>query len=565
VAVAVGAFHNRRYEVGYALAISKFHKMFFEANRQKIIFMSGIALAIFILIVASFFLNRHFFIMKNVEIFFLRSRSSFTYMFEKIRMDQNPDGRAFAFNLAGAGAVARNIFGEEEYYNSNLDNNESAKSVPVLTYHGIPSEGEGNVPYDRFVSQMHAMKRSGWRTITLEEFESFVRGDAELPARSFLLTFDDGRKDTYYPVDPVLKDLGYNAVMFVITGQSLRQDPTQESEYYLSEIELDKMIKSGRWQLESHGRRDHNIYAVDEAGTPGHFLSNKFWVAEIGRLETEDEFRSRIVTDLEGSKLDLEFIFGTEVRAFAFPFGDYGQGSVNFKESIEIVEEAVRANYVLAFYQPDRSMGDSFNYPENNPFMIKRLEPSPEWTTEMFMSVINSRMTKPLPYEAREFGIDWKGSWGDVKLGEGMVLAAEESTVGAAVALEGSYSWQNYEFEANIDWRSGDDVLLVGRYKNNDNYFACDYSDSKVTLKQRINGETQTISAGNYSTFIPRNNVNLGMQVSGNTAACLFNGSQVTRSAVSAELPNGGIGIHIWDRAPGVADITVNSVSVTEI
>jgi peptidoglycan/xylan/chitin deacetylase (PgdA/CDA1 family) len=42
-----------------------------------------------------------------------------------------------------------------------------------------------------------------------------MKGEKILPKKSFLLTFDDGRKDSFYPVDPVLKKLNYNAVILI--------------------------------------------------------------------------------------------------------------------------------------------------------------------------------------------------------------------------------------------------------------------------------------------------------------------------------------------------------------
>src|SRR6185503_3845275 len=110
----------------------------------------------------------------------------------------------------------------------------SAGSVPVLIYHGTPPEGNDNPPLPQsvFIDQMRALKADGWQTITLQQFTDFMKKGAPVPPKSFLLTFDDGRKESFYPVDPVLKELGYNAVMFTITGFSLPDNGSKSSTFY---------------------------------------------------------------------------------------------------------------------------------------------------------------------------------------------------------------------------------------------------------------------------------------------------------------------------------------------
>src|SRR6266496_1186897 len=65
-----------------------------------------------------------------------------------------------------------------------------------------------------FARQMRALARTGWRTLTLDEFAD--RGD---PAehRVFLLTFDDGYASLADYAYPLLADLGYTATTFLVT------------------------------------------------------------------------------------------------------------------------------------------------------------------------------------------------------------------------------------------------------------------------------------------------------------------------------------------------------------
>lgn len=259
-----------------------------------------------------------------------------------------------------------------------------ATTVPVLTYHGIVENPDGhNVTLHRFEEQLFALKRAGYTTVSLKEFDAFRRGETELPDKSFLLTFDDGRKDSYYPVDPLLKALDYNAVMFVITRHGL----DDESPYYLSRRELARMLKSDRWEIASHGKNDHDFYPIDAEGNEGHFLSNRLWLEGEQRLETLEEFRTRINQDLLASKQDLEASFGIEITGYAYPFGDYGQDTVNFPGAARIIAEVVESIYPLAFYQVWD--GDVGNGPGLSAFMVKRISVKPAWRGSDLVGILS--------------------------------------------------------------------------------------------------------------------------------------------------------------------------------
>jgi len=216
-----------------------------------------------------------------------------------------------------------------------------ATSIPILLYHGVINDpkwkpDDVNTSLADFRSNMFALKKEGYRTITTEDYLAFVQGKKQLPEKSFLLTFDDGRKDSYYNGDPILQAVGFSAVMNVITGRSLGAG-NEKGTFHLSQIELEKMIASGRWEMESHGRDDHDEMPIAADGTKGHYLSNKLWLADQGRLETDQEYIKRIVDDLAGAKNDLKEKLGTNAIAFAYPFGDYGQQGINFPQSKDIL------------------------------------------------------------------------------------------------------------------------------------------------------------------------------------------------------------------------------------
>lgn len=260
-----------------------------------------------------------------------------------------------------------------------------ADSVPVLLYHGIVEEEDGeNIQLEDFRKQMFALKEAGWETVSLKEFHAFMGGEKELPEKSFVLTFDDGRKDSYYPVDPILKALDYEAVMFVITEHSFS---TEESNYYLSEKELKRVVSSGRWEIGSHTDSSHKQGLINVAGEEGNYLSNLLWLDEENRLETKEEFRERIFEDLLVSKKKIEESLDVEVVSLAYPYGDFGQSSVNFPEADEVILDITEGIYPLAFYQVGSSNVNINNYPGEG-FMVKRINVKSDWSSEDLLNVL---------------------------------------------------------------------------------------------------------------------------------------------------------------------------------
>jgi peptidoglycan/xylan/chitin deacetylase (PgdA/CDA1 family) len=143
----------------------------------------------------------------------------------------------------------------------------------------------------------------------------------DLPPRPLLLTFDDGRADSWTGADSILRKLHFNAVMFVDTGRVDRCDPE-----YLTWQELQTAQSSGRWQLQLH------------AGPDGHeFIQYQRDPVRYGAfyayLELGEKFagwEKRVRSDIdEGGKALVDHIPQYKPLSFAPPYGTYGQDGTN--------------------------------------------------------------------------------------------------------------------------------------------------------------------------------------------------------------------------------------------
>ncbi len=449
----------------------------------------------------------------------------------------------------------------------------SARAIPVLLYHGTPSEGNDNPPLPQsvFVDQLRALKADGWQTITMAQFTDFMKHGTPLPEKSFLLTFDDGRRESFYPVDPVLKDLDYTAVMFVISGFSLPHDGEPKSSFYLDRNELHYMVDSGRWELESHGDEDHRLYDVPSA-TPQdgvlttledeHFLSNKFWLEAAGRVETTDEYTARITKDLTVSHDTLEQEFGKPVTAFAYPFNDYGQNSRNFPGARDILAEVIPSIYTFAFYQVDPGKEDPFNYPDASRVQIKRIEPVASWSGAYVVALLDNANAKTLPYKAQNIEHEWSSNWGSVTTQDGVLsLRARSDTSGAVALLNGSQSWQNYTLSMNVAGSSGDAISLIARYvSDSETFLTCAFTPGRIDLQAHENGVQTTLESAPIPAGTPLSE--LTMTVDGASVSCTAGSTSVKTDVKSSFVHAGSTGVQIWGKTTGTESLDVHQASV---
>lgn len=92
---------------------------------------------------------------------------------------------------------------------------------PVLCYHrvgGARELGVTRVARSTFERQMTGLARAGWQTLTLGEFSRALAPDGQVAhGRRFLLSFDDGYASLAECAYPVLAEVGFTAVTFLIT------------------------------------------------------------------------------------------------------------------------------------------------------------------------------------------------------------------------------------------------------------------------------------------------------------------------------------------------------------
>jgi peptidoglycan/xylan/chitin deacetylase (PgdA/CDA1 family) len=299
-----------------------------------------------------------------------------------------------------------------------LDRFTPTSGYAVVNYHGVIPEGysggekflDGNLVRAQVLRKQLQFLKAHYQVIHPEDFRGWIEQGKALPARSVLVTCDDGLLNTLTDMLPVLQDEEVPCLFFV-TAASCGDDPGMlwyEELYHLmrqkplSEVALELPVENSaqvfssenfqaQWwsvvrrasQLDAEARAEWMRLVRAQCGpAPARF--GKRWRLlngrELERLSGElsqggmsigahtrthpvlslcgDEEAER---EICGSKLGIERTLGRAVWAFAYPFGNPSTlGDREFRL-------ARQAGYSCAFLNVEHWGGQ-----ESNPFAIVR-------------------------------------------------------------------------------------------------------------------------------------------------------------------------------------------------
>ena len=200
-----------------------------------------------------------------------------------------------------------------------------AAKVPVLMYHhlvtGTPSS-EAELHVDCFRSQMQFLHDYGFTTLTLAELEAY-HAAGRFPARSVVITFDDGYRSFLEHAHPVLDAFGFDAVLFPVV--SLRPGLQRAIVWsdHLSFHEIRAMAQGaslldvGSHSYDLHHLTDHDLPAV--LRQPG---------------ESPCQHEARLRDDLLLSQMLLAAQTDQTVTALAWPFGAFDAAAVDVAQDL---------------------------------------------------------------------------------------------------------------------------------------------------------------------------------------------------------------------------------------
>lgn len=237
---------------------------------------------------------------------------------------------------------------------------ESALDATVLIYHhfGVSKYPTTNVSIKHFREQMDYLAANNYQVIPLAELVEALNKQEPLPAKTVVITIDDGYKSVYRNGWPILKSFGYPFTVF-INAKSIDGGFSN----YMSWAEVREMHQSGV------DFQDHSYAHARMADRPEGL--------------NDEEYRRWIRDDLSlNSKIIYEKL-GAKPRFFAIPYGEYNR---------QLMDEARQLGYEAVLPQDPGSISSS-----TDPYLIAR-EPilGQEWASLSHFKKILQRADLPI-------------------------------------------------------------------------------------------------------------------------------------------------------------------------
>ncbi|HUW66339.1 MAG TPA: polysaccharide deacetylase family protein [Spirochaetia bacterium] len=171
-------------------------------------------------------------------------------------------------------------------------------------------------------NQLAALVDNGYHVITLDRFHQFLAGQASVPTKAVLLTFDDGYEGVFKYVTSALAKENMTATTFMITGWWDDNAHMQAYWQYLTADQGKIMLSSGIWSFGGHTYNGHyEIPSGPDGNQTGYFYATREYLADQHRMETTDEYRERVLSDATKMTDELKKIGVTDPLDFAWPDG----------------------------------------------------------------------------------------------------------------------------------------------------------------------------------------------------------------------------------------------------
>ena len=167
-------------------------------------------------------------------------------------------------------------------------------------YHAVHSQRSPiSVTPQDFSKHMRWLNEAGVRVFSAAELARSIRQGKSLPSNSLVLTFDDGLECLYWNAYPVLREYGFTATVFLVSGYCGKMNNWPGQPPGIPSLKL------------------LNWEQVKEMGDNGiEFGAHSVSHPQLDRLsKVEVEF------ELTGSKSEIERHLECEVETFAYPYG----------------------------------------------------------------------------------------------------------------------------------------------------------------------------------------------------------------------------------------------------
>jgi peptidoglycan/xylan/chitin deacetylase (PgdA/CDA1 family) len=200
----------------------------------------------------------------------------------------------------------------------SLADNQTEVDVPVLVYHRLgPTVADSmTITTSSFAAQLKWLQDNHYQVIPLKTLVDYLQGNgAPPPAKSVVITADDGHKSVYTDMLPLVRQYHIPVTLFIYPSA------ISNASYAMTWQQLQEIQQTGLFDIQGHTYWHPNFDREKKKQSP-------------------EEYAKFVDVQLSKSKATLDKKLNIHVTMLAWPFGIYND---------ELEAAAAKAGYTAAF------------------------------------------------------------------------------------------------------------------------------------------------------------------------------------------------------------------------
>ena len=279
----------------------------------------------------------------------------------------------------------------------------------AISYFGVDRRSTDTlVSVRQLDAQLGALHSLGYVTVSQEDVENYYSRGTALPDKALFLLFEDGRRDTALFAEKILEKYNYKATILSYADKFGEGDPK-----FLSPKDLNKLLKTGYWELGTNGYRLSYINTFDRYDRfLGQLTSDEFvrihsylgrdynhylmdYIRDEDRLPTEStqEMESRITQDYRSMEEIYTQELGQVPGLYCLMHANTGRFG-NTQSVSRVNGRNIQALFRMNFNRD----GYSLNSRESSVYDLTRIQPQACWNTNHLLM----RLWDDLPDSRKE-------------------------------------------------------------------------------------------------------------------------------------------------------------------
>lgn len=222
-----------------------------------------------------------------------------------------------------------------------LGENTRTYQIPILLYHYVEYikdyrdtiRASLNIRRDIFEKQIQDLLKAGYTFLTVAQAGEIVSEKRIIPPKAVVLTFDDGYRDFYTDVFPILSFYKIKATVFIVS-EFLNHANN------LTNAQVKELVESGLVEIGGH---TYNHLALTSLT------------------------REQVAKEIYNDKRNLEDKFGIKVTSFAYPYGIFDQATIDlvkaagYDQAVSVVrgsEQSLENKFYMYRIRPGNATGE---------------------------------------------------------------------------------------------------------------------------------------------------------------------------------------------------------------